>query len=512
MVHTADVSADTHKIGAAARMQFAGAVLRSFVLFAFQWLVARAYGPGPFGIANLALSGFQTAAMLGRAAGDNVVLRAQTTADRQEAFSLGVSISLWGGLLAGMGLWVSGLALSGWHPSSPTATSFLLAAFAVPSAAVLFPLGAGLRREGRFTEYTLVATLLEPIVRLLLVVLAIVIGAHWTASVASITAASTITALVGLSLLRSELKVVPTLHGHQATRLFAYSGTMTLAAALNTGFLFVQLSLLTLLGLQQQTGIFAAAGRIALLALWIQWAFSAPFTPLIAQRLAHSNDASDLENAYQRVVAGVLWVNSPFLVSMVVSAPAILGIFGSTFQSGAVLLVILAAGQWVNSATALAEEFLPLSSRSGLTLVNNLGAVLLLVALGIPLGMKYGVIGVGLASSVAVIGVNIVRAKQVAKMFRVALPGRTIAKAGVASLIAAAVFLRTAWSLIGRPSLQFALGALAAALTIALMWLTSSHDDRTTLRGLLLPRRPATDRLGESSRRAQAVPSPPQDR
>lgn len=475
----------TH-ISPAARLQFVGAVARSFILFAYQWLVARVFGAGPFGTMNLALSGFQTATMLGRAAGDNIVLRGYDEAERNTTLAVGVTLSLVAGTIAGVALAAWGFWLAHGDITSPVSVSFALVAIAVPAAAVLFPLGAALRRAQRFSSYTWTVTLLEPLCRTVLVAVAIALGAHWINSVVAISISASIAALVAVLTQRTILRIHPQIRTTGGIRqLLVYSGTQTVASAINTGFLFAQLTILSLLGRDTDTGLFAAAGRIAMLALWGQWAFSAPFTPMIAANLAKPEGIIRLNSAYRIIIASVLWLNAPFLVGMIVAAPAILAVFGPGFEKGAALLAILAIGQWVNSATALAEEFLPLSHRSSLALVNNVGALIFLVLLGIPLGARYGAVGVAVAASATLIALNVLRAAQVQRMFGVLLPLRTVGIAGLASILGVATSIGLAWSWAGRPVMQFAAGMFAAVLTASVMWVLGGADERLALKSLL---------------------------
>ncbi len=120
-----DALSTNPNIGAAARLQFIAAVIRSFLLFMFQWIVARAFGAGPFGIMNLTLSGFQSATALGRAAGDNIVLRSHEGSERGTAFAVGVTISLVAGTLAAVGLWGWGLWLANGRFLSEVSVCFL---------------------------------------------------------------------------------------------------------------------------------------------------------------------------------------------------------------------------------------------------------------------------------------------------------------------------------------------------------------------------------------------------
>src|SRR6266511_1306570 len=147
-------------LASTARVQFLTTAVRSAVLFVFQWLLARAYGANAFGVCNTAQAGMQTATMLGRAAGDTVVLRAHD----EDHLASGTTLSLLGGVAAAVTLAAWGLYFARGQQDVAPLIAFGLAAAAVPPATLLFPLGAGLQRQNRFRAYALVVTLLDPVV------------------------------------------------------------------------------------------------------------------------------------------------------------------------------------------------------------------------------------------------------------------------------------------------------------------------------------------------------------
>ncbi len=484
----------THIHGEAARFQFFSVIARSGLLFVFQWLVARAYGAGPFGVVSLAQTGTQAAAMLGRAAGDIIVLRGPpaTPDANSQTLAVGITVSLVGGLIAAVGLFAWGVTAIGVRLGYPIAPPFLLAAVTVPLTSIAFPLAAGLQRAGRFRSYSLVATSVDPVVRNIAFLAGLLVGAHWLFALSSATLGAAAAVLVGLwSLGPSLRRLRPTLRlGAGRKALVFFCLTTTVATSAQAALPFVALSLLALLGYGADTGPFAAATRIAMLSLWIQTALAAPFLPRIADRVRHGGAAaSDLDQEYRQVIAAVLWVNGPLLLGLVVAAKPVLGLFGPEFTRGAGVLALLAASQWVNSATALAEDFLPLSGRSQLALLNNLGQLAFVAICGYLLGKKFGMLGIAIAYATAVTLVNTVRAAQLRRLFNVSLPLGTITKYGACWAITAAVTMLLATGQTFVPSQQVLLAIGAALACGTLMLVVSSHDERRALSVLIQPGR-----------------------
>jgi O-antigen/teichoic acid export membrane protein len=463
-----------------ARIQLAASVVRSALLFVFQWLLAWLYGPVIFGVCNTAQTGLQTATMFGRAAGDTIVLR-----EASNDLRLGLTFSIIGGLLAGMGL-LAWSAVAARPPGVPDVwAAYALAAAAVPFAAVAFPLGAALQRANRFVAYALSITLLDPVVRLLALVMLAVVGTHWLWSMGAFPVGAGIAAVVALLLVRKAYRGMAPAQRADSGRIRAlimFSGQTTAAAALQSGMLFVALTVTGLGGRGDQAGILAAAARVVMLALWIQLAYATPFLPMIPKLVALQDNGVEAGRVYHSVVTAVLWVNAPFLAGIAAGAEGILALFGAEFRAGAALIVILAVGQWVNSATALAEDFLPLSGRSRLALANNASALLFTTVASLILVTRLGAVGVAIAYTLAIILLNVTRAYQIRRLFQITLPVGFAAKAAVASIIAFFVGTR----LTGFPSLVR--GAVGAVLVFVVLYAVATTRERGVLR-ILLSRR-----------------------
>lgn len=420
--------------------------------------------------------------MLGRAAGDTVVLRGQD----EEHLASGTTLSLLGGVAAAV-------ALVGWgyyfaRGQNPAVLiAFGLAAAAVPPATLLFPLGAGLQRQGRFRAYALVVTLLDPLVRLATLAVAVVLGWPWWWGMSAFTIGAVASLATAIVLLRRSLQHLPARIAAPGEHLkvITFSSLTTVAAALQSAMYFAALSVAALVATPDDAGRLAAAIRIVVLAMWIQAAYATPFLPYIPRLVERPESYGELQAMYDRVVRSVLWFNGPFLVGLVLAAPAILALFGADFVQAAGLVGVLAVGQWVNSATALAEDFLPLSGRSSLALVNNAAALSLTAIGGAVLGRHFGLLGVACAYSGAMVLLNSVRAYQIWHLFRLSIPLATIGRSAIAcggtvvlaAMLTARSHLPIPWSL--------AVGLAGALMALAVMYGLASVPERLALKALV---------------------------
>jgi O-antigen/teichoic acid export membrane protein len=96
-------------------------------------------------------------------------------------------------------------------------------------------------------------------------------------------------------------------------------------------------------------GLYSAAVRIASLNLFLLWAINTIAAPMLAS--AHHGDRPGEFRAIMR--KAVIWSavgTLPLFIIMVIGAQHLLAVFGPKFAEGAVLLRVLALGQFVNAA------------------------------------------------------------------------------------------------------------------------------------------------------------------
>jgi O-antigen/teichoic acid export membrane protein len=233
-----------------------------------------------------------------------------------------------------------------------------------------------------------------------------------------------------------------------------------------------------------------------MLSLWIQTAYATSFLPQIPALLSAWGRREDLDRLYKRVIRAVLWVNGPLLVGLAAGAEGIMELFGSRFGSGAALLLIVTVGQWLNSTTALAEDFLPLSGRSRLALMNNLGALMLTGIGAYVLGQSFGIGGVALAYAGATALLNVVRAVQVRRLYGISIPlGTAVKMTGIGAVVLSIWFfldlqLSAAHLLLG--------AALCGLATFLLMTVVANRAERSALIALIHPRAVVSGPAGQT--------------
>jgi O-antigen/teichoic acid export membrane protein len=191
---------------------------------------------------------------------------------------------------------------------------------------------------------------------------------------------------------------------------------------------------------------YAAAGRVSQLVLLFLTSANLIFAPFAADLHARGERAR-LDVLFKRATRWALAGTLPAAIVLAVAAPEALRAFGPDYGQGSTPLRIMLAGQTVNVATGGVAFVLIMVGLTGLDLVDNLLAAVVLVALAVPLASAEGPTGAAIASAAALAGVNALRLWQVWRKvgvqpfdgayLRLAIPALGCAAAAVAARAAA---------------------------------------------------------------------------
>ena len=191
---------------------------------------------------------------------------------------------------------------------------------------------------------------------------------------------------------------------------------------------------------------YAAAGRVSQLVLLFLTSANLIFAPFAADLHARGERAR-LDALFKQATRWALAGTLPAAIVLAVAAPDVLRAFGPDYTQGATPLRIMLAGQTVNVATGGVAFVLIMVGLTGLDLVDNLLAAVVLVAFAVPLASAEGPTGAAIASAAALAGVNALRLWQVWRKvgvqpfdrayLRLAIPALGCAAAAVAARAAA---------------------------------------------------------------------------
>ncbi len=163
-------------------------------------------------------------------------------------------------------------------------------------------------------------------------------------------------------------------------------------------------------------GVYNITVQIVVVGSLFLHAFINIFTPLISE-LAGIGDFKRIEKNYKAMTKLVIVFSLPVYLIMILFPREILMVFGKDYVAGAGCLVILAAGQMVNSATGAVDVILNMSGKHVLSLYDSIGTLILNIILNFFLIPRYGISGAAVATSTSVVLANLIRLIQVYFIF-----------------------------------------------------------------------------------------------
>ncbi len=164
----------------------------------------------------------------------------------------------------------------------------------------------------------------------------------------------------------------------------------------------------------QELSGYAAAGRVSQVLLLFVTSTSLIFSPFAARLHAHG-DTQRLDRLFKDATRWAVALTLPILIILFVAADDVLRVFGQGLQVSSTPLRIMLAGQAVNVATGSVAAVLIIVGRTGLDLIDNLVANIVLIGLALLLVGSYGPTGTAIASALAIAGVNLIRVTQVSR-------------------------------------------------------------------------------------------------
>lgn len=405
--------------------QFVSNVVRALLLFTYQVVVARVFGAAVLGLFALATSATQVAGMISQLGGDYVILRGRTpggTAYTPESGVRAMAVPVFFALLGSSAVLAAVALGTDLLGSDRRVASALISA--LPSIAALTVstvLAAYLQAKRRFLSYAVVQTVLEPLLRIAVLIILVIAVDSWLTPIWSYTVSTVLAAVFAASLLPKDVFSTP-LRSSEINLGFSslsYSIPVMLTFALQFATLFLNVTLLTRLMTPAEAGLFSAAMRVAMLTLWAQMAFSTPFLPRVSAALEHPERRAELRSTYQQMVRLVVIMNVPLMAGLFIARHSVMQLFGTEFTQASTALGLLLLGQLANSSTALAEGILPLGGKSTLGVFNNTLQLAVNFILALALIPDHGVGGAALAVAISVVGINVLRTVQVWHYWRI---------------------------------------------------------------------------------------------
>lgn len=407
---------------------------------------------------------------------------------------LGVGISTAGAVVLGALLFFFAPALvSGAFNDDQLILPLRYVALALPAATYTDAALSATQGFRTMKAYALIGMVFEPLTRFLLTTALIAAGFGLTGAMVALLISNYAAALLAFAALHRMLGPKPARLRYAVRELFGFSTVSWFASLASSGLVWADTILLGHFRPSAEIGVYNVSTRIVMLATFVATPISASFAPRIAH-LYHRRNMASLERAYAAATSWVLRLSLPAFVVLLAFSSDLLGLFGHEYRVGAQVTIILAIGKVIDSATGPCGVMLNQSGRPGLSMIDNVGALVLNVGLNLWLIPSHGILGSAVAWQVSLIVVNTARVLQVWVVMRMLPFDATVMKGFVAAVVSfgAGAGVR---ALLPAPW-QLPVGALAivAAYVGVLLLLGFSSEDRLVLRGLrrrLIPGRMA---------------------
>jgi len=396
---------------------FLGTIFRIAAGYVFKVYLARTLGPEPLGIYALGMTIVGLVGILGGLGLPQAAVRfvAHYTASQKmdelrhflvagTGVILAANVVL-GALVLGIGPWV---AVHFYH--SPGLSPY------VKWFALIMVLGSLTSFFGKVLQgYKQVArlTVLTDFVATPLAMLATVLLIAWGAGLRGYILAQVISGAVLLAmLLLAVWRQTPSTArrfsaglARPEPQVFSFGATVLGIALMN--FLLSQ-SDRVLIGFYRnarELGIYSiAAAMVAYIPVALQ-SVNQIFSPTIAD-LHTRGERQLLERLYQTLTRWILAFTLPLVIGMMVFAKSLMGIFGTDFQAGWLVLIIGSVGQLVNCGVGSVGFLLLMSGHERQLMRVQVVTTMLTIVLGLALIPRWGIIGAAAASATANVVVN----------------------------------------------------------------------------------------------------------
>ena len=180
---------------------------------------------------------------------------------------------------------------------------------------------------------------------------------------------------------------------------------------LMTGALFMVMSWtdIIMLGMWRtdaEVGVYNIAMRLAMITSFPLAAINSIAAPKFAEFWGRQ-DMEGLKRIAQQSTRLIFWTSAPVLALYLLFPSFFMGIFGDEFRVGALALVILSVGQFVNAASGSVGYILQMTGKQNVLSNIVFGASLINILLNYILIPKFGIYGAATASCVAVVILNL---------------------------------------------------------------------------------------------------------
>lgn len=489
-----DFAADIAFVAKGGGTLFAGRLFTWGIRFGIAIMLARMLGANGYGAYNLTLSLATIGGVVPLLGLDTAIVRytaifagrgdwGAVRANLRLMLRLSVATSLL--IAAGLIIFAEPVARGVLHDRRLTDLVFI-SALMVPTMVLNSQLGSALRGVRRITHEVFADQIFQPMVRLALLLVLVVVGLTVSQALLAWAVASFATTVLLAYLVIRALRGRGNNDGKplSARELLRFSGPVFLSNLVSKSGQQLQTILLGALSTLSTVGVFAVAANVTLIGSLFHSSLVSASMPLLAEA-QDREDRPALERLYQLTSRWSLTLNLPIFLAIVAYSQVLLAMFGSEFRSGAGPLAILAAANLVYAGTGMSGAVLDMTGYTWLKLLNAAVSVGLGIALNLILVPSLGLVGAAIAALTVTAAGNILQLVEVLWLVRASPYNRSFLKPVGAGALALAASMGVKALLGGMGEvIQAAVGIPVLFITygLVLFGFGIDDDDRLVLR------------------------------
>jgi O-antigen/teichoic acid export membrane protein len=279
-----------------------------------------------------------------------------------------------------------------------------------------------------------------------------------------------------------------------ASEFWRFTAPRSFAGFFQVGILWLDTLLIGALQSAGDAGAYGAATRYITVGTFANLAVIQVLGPKLSELLAR-HDRPGAQHVYQVATSWLMMLIWPFYLTLVMFAPALLGILHQNSADTQAVLVILGLTMLVATGIGPVDVVLLMGGKSSYNLINTIAALSANVVLNLILIPRLGIVGAAIAWSVSILINNLAPLAQVWAMLRIhpfGIGSPIVAVSAVALFGGVGLVVRSAFgeSII----VVLVYGAIVTAVYAAVLWRFRSPLE---LRSFSLRRRPKRNGAAE---------------
>jgi len=311
------------------------------------------------------------------------------------------------GLLFGALLFLSSGIIANQVFSKPHLSFFI----ALSSALLIFPAMAALNTQAarglRLIRMFAFLQLLPAVSKFLILIVITLFFFNPYNPVYAIFASSVLTAILGALIVRMEFekRIQPTdpVHHLPMKGILSISLPMLMTATIHITLGQTGVLILGMFRTEAEVGYYDIAVKLSTLTVFVLNAINSMAAPKFSE-LFHSGNMEDLFHVAQKSTRFIFWATTPILMALVLfGKPIISVLFGQEFTAAYGPMMVLVAGQFINSISGSTGYFMDMTGNQNIFRNIVLGAAITVVCLGFLLVPPFGTIGAAIAGTMGLI-------------------------------------------------------------------------------------------------------------